>query len=103
MATFAKINREHIVTQIVEVADAVATTEANGINFLRNLYKEPEATWVQTFTDGTRKHYAGKVLPIMQQKMLFLNQDLFHLGIWIKQLTHGNLQQEMFLKLLMMA
>ena len=60
MAHFAKINKEHIVTQVVEVADAVATTEANGIKFLRDLHKEPDATWVQTFTDGTRKHYAGK-------------------------------------------
>ena len=28
-------------------------------NFLRDLYKEPEANWVQTFTDGTRKRYGG--------------------------------------------
>ena len=60
MAHFAKINGEHIVTQVVEVADTVATTEVNGINFLRNLYNEPGATWVQTFTDGTRKRLAGK-------------------------------------------
>jgi len=59
MAHFAKLNGEHIVTQVVEVVDTVAITETDGINFLRDLYKEPEATWVQTFTDSTRKHYAG--------------------------------------------
>mgnify|MGYP003148604487 FL=1 len=60
MAYFAKINREHIVVAVHAVADAVAPTEAEGIKFLRDLHKEPDATWVQTFTDGTRKHYAGK-------------------------------------------
>tara|TARA_R100001244_G_C5114203_1_gene121888 strand:- start:53 stop:442 length:390 start_codon:yes stop_codon:yes gene_type:complete len=59
MAYFAKLNGEHIVTQVHVVVDAVAPTEAEGIKFLRDLHKEPEATWVQTFTDGTRKRYAG--------------------------------------------
>ena len=58
MATFSKIEN-NIVVNIIEVSDNVATTEQNGINFLKDLYKDSEAQWVQTFTDGTRKHYAG--------------------------------------------
>ena len=59
MANFAKLDKNNIVTQVVSVNDDIATTEQNGINFLRDLYKEPEANWVQTFTDGTRKRYGG--------------------------------------------
>lgn len=58
MATFSKIEN-NIVVNVIEVSDNVATTEQNGINFLKDLYKDSEAQWVQTFTDGTRKHYAG--------------------------------------------
>tara|TARA_R100000149_G_C5835297_1_gene109329 strand:- start:49 stop:438 length:390 start_codon:yes stop_codon:yes gene_type:complete len=58
MATFSKIEN-NIVVNTIEVSDNVATTEQNGINFLKDLYKDSEAQWVQTFTDGTRKHYAG--------------------------------------------
>jgi len=36
MATFSKIEN-NIVVKIVEVSDNVATTEQNGINFLKNL------------------------------------------------------------------
>ena len=58
MATFSKIEN-NIVVKIVEVSDNIATTEQNGINFLKNLYKDSEAQWVQTHTDGTRKNFAG--------------------------------------------
>ena len=58
MATFTKIEN-NIVVQVIEVSDNVATTEQNEINFLKDLYKNSEAQWVQTFTDGTRKNYAG--------------------------------------------
>lgn len=58
MATFSKIEN-NIVVKIVEVSDNVATTEQNGINFLKDLYKDSEAQWVQTYTNGTRKNFAG--------------------------------------------
>ncbi len=58
MASFSKIEN-NIVVKVIEVSDNVATTEQNGINFLKDLYKDPEAQWVQTFDDGKRKHFAG--------------------------------------------
>ena len=58
MASFSKIEN-NIVVKVIEVLDNVATTEQNGINFLKDLYKDPEAQWVQTFDDGKRKHFAG--------------------------------------------
>ena len=51
MASFSKIEN-NIVVKVIEVSDNVATTEQNGINFLKNLYKDSEAQWVQTFDDG---------------------------------------------------
>ena len=59
MANFCKINNNNEVIACVVVSDNIATTEQLGINFLRNLYNEPEANWVQTFSDGTRKHFGG--------------------------------------------
>jgi len=46
--------------EVIVVNDNIATTEQAGINFLKDLYKDSNARWVQTFDDGTRIHYAGK-------------------------------------------
>ena len=76
MASFAKLNLENIVTTVVSVVNEVlkdsngVEQEAIGIQFLKNLYNEPEAIWKQTSyntiggvhsNNGTpfRKNHAG--------------------------------------------
>ena len=58
MATFTKLTLGSKVSAVHSLSDNVATTEQAGIDFLNKLYNYP--FWVQTFTDGTRKNYAGK-------------------------------------------
>ena len=54
MASFAKLNSENIVTTVVSVVNEVLKDlngieqEAIGIQFLKNLYNEPNAIWKQT-------------------------------------------------------
>jgi hypothetical protein len=60
MAHFAKLNSDNIVTQVIVVSNEVAIDEQAGINFLKNLYNEPDAKWVQTsYNRKIRKNYAG--------------------------------------------
>jgi hypothetical protein len=76
MASFAKLNSENIVTTVESVVNEVlkdsngVEQEAIGIEFLKNLYNEPNAIWKQTSyntvgglhnNDGTpfRKNFAG--------------------------------------------
>jgi len=54
MASFAKLNSNNIVTTVVSVVNEVLKDsngieqESIGIQFLKNLYNEPEAIWKQT-------------------------------------------------------
>ena len=48
MAHFAKLDENNIVIEVVTVKNEVATDEATGITFLKNLYKEPNDVWKQT-------------------------------------------------------
>lgn len=63
MASFAKIGLNSKVIEVQSVANEVlhdsngVEQEVNGINFLKHL--TGWAIWKQTFTDGTRKNYAG--------------------------------------------
>jgi hypothetical protein len=76
MASFAKLNSENIVITVESVVNEVikdsngVEQEQIGIEFLRNLYKEPNAIWKQTsyntvngvhLLGGTpfRKNHAG--------------------------------------------
>ena len=76
MAYFAKLGTGNIVEQVISINNAVITDsngveqEQLGIDFLRNLYNEPNAIWKQTSYNtnggvhkfgGTpfRKNYAG--------------------------------------------
>ena len=58
MAYFCKIENFKV-SKVVKVSDNIVTTEQVGIEYLRNLQNELEATWVQTFKDGTRKNFGG--------------------------------------------
>ena len=60
MADFAKLDENNVVTQVLTVADATATSEEAGVNFLKTVYNEPDAVWKQTWEDGSqRKNFAG--------------------------------------------
>lgn len=62
-ATYAELDKNGVVLQVVVVNDAVESgetageREASGIAFLRKLYNGGD--WVKTFADGRRKNYAG--------------------------------------------
>jgi hypothetical protein len=61
MAHFAKLGPGNIVEKVIVVSNDIATDEATGVAFLRNLYKEPDAVWKQTsYNQNFRKNYAGK-------------------------------------------
>lgn len=60
MAHFAKLGVGNIVQTVEVVSNEVATTEQAGIDFLRQLYGDPHAQWVQTSYNATiRKNFAG--------------------------------------------
>tara|TARA_B100001939_G_scaffold42773_1_gene33094 strand:+ start:133 stop:519 length:387 start_codon:yes stop_codon:yes gene_type:complete len=60
MANFAKLKQGNIVERVEAVSNNVATTEQAGIDFLKELYNEPNAVWVQTsYNENFRKNYAG--------------------------------------------
>ena len=59
MKYFARLNADNIVTTVHCVHDNDASTEENGIAFLRNIVKDADSIWKETFTDGTRKNYAA--------------------------------------------
>jgi hypothetical protein len=60
MANFAKLKNGNIVERVEAVSNDVATTEQAGIDFLKELYNEPNAVWVQTsYNENFRKNYAG--------------------------------------------
>jgi hypothetical protein len=53
MASFAKLNSENIVEQVLsvhnnELLDNGVESETKGITFLKTLYNEPNAVWKQT-------------------------------------------------------
>ena len=58
MKHFTKLGIGNKVLQIVAVTDDTAITEKDGVDFLNNLYKTNDV-WKQTYTDGTRKNFAG--------------------------------------------
>ena len=58
MKYFAKLGLNSKVVSVTHIIDSNAPTEKEGIEFLHKQTNYP--FWVQTFTDGTRKNYAGK-------------------------------------------
>ena len=66
MAHFAKLDKDNKVINVEVVANSVITdsngqeNEQIGINFLKELYEEPNAVWKQTSYNGNfRKNYAS--------------------------------------------
>ena len=88
MAHFAKIGEGNIVETVVVVHNDVATTEQAGIDFLKDLYKDPSATWVQTsYNNNFRKIFAGiggtydvendRFLPPKRYPSLIFNEEKY--------------------------
>jgi hypothetical protein len=60
MAHFAILKTGNIVEQVIVVSNDIATTEQEGINYLKNLYKNPNLPIVQTsYNSNIRKNFAG--------------------------------------------
>jgi hypothetical protein len=66
MAHFAKLDNNNVVIQVTAVHNNVlldsnsVEQESLGIQFLKNLFNEPNATWVQTsYNNNFRKQFAG--------------------------------------------
>jgi hypothetical protein len=60
MAHFAILKAGNIVDQVVVVSNDIAVTEQDGINYLRNLYKDPNLQMIQTsYNNNIRKNFAG--------------------------------------------
>ena len=60
MAHYAKLGKGNIVEEIIVISNDIATTEQAGIDFLRELYKNPHLPLVQTsYNNNIRKNYAG--------------------------------------------
>ena len=58
MAHFAKLNENNIVIKVVVVNNETADSEQEGQNFLRNLYKEPDAVWKKcSYNTAKGKYY----------------------------------------------
>jgi len=88
MAHFAKLNNQNKVIQVVVVSNDVATDEAAGVAFLRNLYNEPSAVWKQTSFNtqrgvhalgGTpfRKNFAGLDMKYDETRDAFIPDQPF--------------------------
>jgi hypothetical protein len=74
MAHFAKLGVGNIVEQVVVVSNDIAITEQAGIEFLRNLYKDSNAQWVQTsYNRNFRKNFAGVGSLYDMYKDVFIN------------------------------
>jgi hypothetical protein len=95
MASFAKINSENIVTTVVSVVNEVikdsngVEQEVIGVQFLKNLYNEPNAIWKQTSynthgnihsSGGTpfRKNHAGVGFTYDSQRDAFIAPKPFN-------------------------
>jgi len=82
MASFAKIGLSNKVIEILsvhnnELKDSNGVEqEVNGINFLKNLTGWP--IWKQTFTNGTRKNFAGIGYTYDEDKDAFISPKPFN-------------------------
>ena len=60
MAHFAKLGVGNIVERVEVVSNDIATTEQAGIDFLKELYNQPNGIWKQTsYNNNIRKNFAG--------------------------------------------
>jgi hypothetical protein len=95
MASFAKLNSNNVVERVESIVNEVIKDsngieqEQLGINFLRNLYNEPNAIWKQTSYNTVggvhllggipfRKNHAGIGYIYDQQKDAFIPPKLFN-------------------------
>ena len=60
MAHFAKIGKGNIVTKVEVVHNDIATTEQAGIDFLKEIHKDPTGIYVQTsYNNNFREKFAS--------------------------------------------
>ena len=89
MANFALLTTGNIVEKVIGVSNNDASTEQEGINFLKNLYKDPHLPVIQTsyntrggvhMLGGTplRKNYAGIGYSYDQERDAFIAPKPFN-------------------------
>ena len=79
MAHFAKLGKGNIVERVEVVSNDIATTEQAGVDFLKELYKEPYAVWKQTsYNNNIRKNYAGIGFTYSQDLYAFISPQPFN-------------------------
>lgn len=79
MAHFAILKIGNIVEQVVVVSNDIAVNEQAGIDFLRQLYKNPHLPVVQTsYNNNFRKNFAGIGSFYDQQKDAFISPKPFN-------------------------
>ena len=77
MACFAKIKSNGIVVQVESVDNSILLDENGveqeqlGIDFLRNLYNEPNANWKQ----GSYGTYNGEHYTFDENNIMYLSED----------------------------
>ena len=73
MAHFAILKSGNIVEKVVVVSNDIAINEQAGIDFLRNLYKDPHLPVIQTsYNNNIRKNFAGIGYQYDQQRDAFI-------------------------------
>ena len=112
MAHFVKINSDNIVIKGAVVSNDIAKTEQDGIDFLKQIFKDETGEWLQTSyntfhgyhkTGGTpfRKNYAGigfyydrnkdAFIPNKPYNSWILNESIFDWEAPIPYPTDGNM------------
>ena len=73
MAHFAKLGKGNIVERVEVVTNDIATTEQEGVDFLKSLYGN-DTNWKQTsYNSNIRKNYAGLGYTYSVEKDAFIS------------------------------
>jgi hypothetical protein len=86
MAHFAKLGTGNIVERVEVVNNDIATTEQAGIDFLKQLYNDPNAVWKQTSYNGNfRKNFAGIDWTYDESRDAFIPPKSFESWIFVEE------------------
>jgi len=86
MAHFAKLGVGNIVERVEVVSNDIATTEQAGIDFLKELYNQPNGIWKQTsYNNNIRKNFAGIGFHYDQARDAFIPPKPFNSWLFIEE------------------
>ena len=97
MAHFAKIGTGNIVVNVEKVNNDVAPDEATGIAFLKQLYNEPNGTWVQTsYNTIGGIHYTENTLTPSADQSKALRKNYASVGYFYDQARDAFIEPKRF-------